>query len=73
MDEVSMISKKKLYFIDQRLTQESGEMDESFGGFGIIFVGDFHPLLPFGDTKIYDENSSYSYLLYSYIQDVIVL
>ena len=48
-------------------------MDESFGGFGIIFVGDFQPLPPISDTPIYDEDASESYLLYSDIQDVVVL
>ena len=62
-----------MYFIDQRLKQGSGRMDESFGGFGIIFVVDFQPLPPIGDTPIYDEDASYSYLLYSAIQDVVIL
>ena len=48
-------------------------MDESFGGFGIIFVGDFHQLPPIGDAPIYDEDESYPYLLYSAIQDVVIL
>ena len=48
-------------------------MDESFGGFGIIFVGDFQKLPPIGDTPIYDEDASDSYLLYSAIQYFVVL
>ena len=64
---------KKNYFIDQRLKQGSGEMDESFGGFGIMFVGDFQQLPPIGDTPIFNEDASDSYLLYSVIQDVVVL
>ena len=48
-------------------------MDESFGGFGIIFVGDFQKLPPIGDTPIYDEDASYSCLLYSSIQDVVLI
>ena len=41
IDEVSIIGKRMLYFIDLRLKQGSGKVDESFGGFGIIFVGEF--------------------------------
>ena len=48
-------------------------MDESFGVFGIIFVGNFQQLPPICDTPIYDEDASDYYLLYSYIQDVVVL
>ena len=73
IDEVSMIGKKKLYFIDQRLQQGSGKVDESFGGFGIIFVGDSQKLPPIGDTLIYDEDASDSYILYSDSQDFVVL
>ena len=62
-----------MYFIDQRLKQGSGRMDESFDGFGIIFVVDFQQLPPIGDTPIYDEDASDSYLLYSSIQDVVIL
>ena len=47
-------------------------MEESFGGFGIIFVGDFQQLPPIGDTPIYDEDASNSYLLYNDIQYVVV-
>ena len=62
-----------LYFIDQRLNQGSGKMDESFGGFGITFVGDFQKLPPIGDIPIYDEDTSDSYVIYSDIQYVVVL
>ena len=48
-------------------------MDETFGGFGIIFVGEFQQLPPTGETPIYDEDASDSYSLYSDIQDVVVL
>ena len=60
IDEVSILG-KKMYFIDQRLKQGPGRMDESFDGFGIIFVGDFQQLPPIGDTPIYDEDASDSY------------
>ena len=72
IDEVSMLG-KQMYFIDQRPKKGSGEMEEPFGGFGIIFVGNFQTLPPIGDTPIYDEDTSDSYLLYSSIQYVVVL
>ena len=73
IDELSMLGKKMLYFIDQIPKKVLGKMDESFGGFVIIFVGDFQKLPPTGDTPIYDEYASDSYLLYSVIQYVVVL
>ena len=50
-----------LYFINQILKQGSGKGDETFGGFGIIFVGEFHKLPPIVDTPIYDEDESDSF------------
>ena len=44
-----------LYFIDQRLRQASGKQDERFGGFIMIFVGDFQRLPPVGDIPLYEE------------------
>ena len=62
-----------LYFIYQILKQGSGKMNEPFGGFGIIFVGDFQKLTRIGDTPIDDEYASDSYLLNSSIQDVFII
>ena len=73
IDEVSMLGKKMLMYIDKRLKEGSGKQDEPFGGFNIIFVGDFQQLPPIGDTPIYDGDSSESFLLYSAIEDAVVL
>ena len=62
-----------LYFIWKILNQGSREIDDSFGGFGIIFVVDFHILPPIGDTPIYYEDASDSYLLCSSIQYLVII
>ena len=56
-----------LYFIDQRLCQASGKQDEIFGGFIIIFVGDFQQLPPVGDIPLYEEGG-YGNILFETIE-----
>ena len=46
LDEVSMISCRDLYRISAKLTAISGKNDSPFGGFNIIFAGDFAQLPP---------------------------
>ena len=46
LDEVSMISCRDLYRISAKLTAISGKNDLPFGGFNIIFAGDFAQLPP---------------------------
>ncbi|XP_053405183.1 uncharacterized protein LOC128558914 [Mercenaria mercenaria] len=45
IDEISMVSKVKLSFIDQRLQQLTGT-NKAFGGLSIIAVGDLYQLQP---------------------------
>ena len=53
-----MMGKQMLYYISQILKQASGQMDKPFGGFGIIFVGDFQKLPPVTETGMYEGNVS---------------
>ena len=46
LDEVSMISCRDLYRISAKLTAISGKNDSPFGGFNMIFAGDFAQLPP---------------------------
>jgi hypothetical protein len=50
VDEVSFMSDKNLNTLDVKL-KEIGNRAKPFGGFSIIFAGDFCQLEPFGSTE----------------------
>jgi hypothetical protein len=50
VDEVSFMSDKILEALDVKL-KETGNRAKPFGGFSIIFAGDFHQLEPVGSTE----------------------
>ena len=53
IDEYTMLGCETFYWVDQRLKQASGKLDEPFGGFSIILVGDTCQLPPVGDSPLY--------------------
>ena len=56
IDEISMVSNRKLSFIDQRLQSLTGTT-LPFGGKSIIAVGDFFQLKPVADMWIFEDLS----------------
>lgn len=54
IDEVSMLSGKKLEMLDKKLRLLKSLPDVPFGGVHVIFVGDFFQLPPFGISLLFD-------------------
>ena len=46
------MGKKMIYYIDQRLRELSDKANEPFGGYWVVFVGDFQQLPPVGDKSM---------------------
>ena len=53
IDEMSMLGLRMLAWIDKRLRQNTGKLDEAFGDMSLIFIGDFAQLPPVGDRPMY--------------------
>jgi hypothetical protein len=79
IDEISMLGKSMLYWIDQRLRQISGKNIE-LGGISVILCCDFGQLNPIGDVPLYaklkfDDSAkrSMATLLYKLFTSVVFL
>ena len=68
-----IMGKQTLYYIYQILKQASSKIDQRFGGFGIIFVGDFQQLPPVTETEVYEIDGYVLYLIYDTIEKAIVI
>ena len=78
IDEFSVIGQTMLGWIDRRLRQASGLMNETFGGFSLILVGDTAQLPPVMDKPLYhaapaDTMSLMGYCAYQKIYNVVKL
>ncbi len=53
IDEMSMIGHRMLAWVDKRLRQATGKLDQPMGGLSLILVGDLGQLPPVGDRPLY--------------------
>ena len=61
-DEMSMLGQRTLAWVDKRLRQATGKLNEPLGGISVMLLGDFAQLPPFGDKPIYASPSKSSSL-----------
>ena len=62
-DEMSLLGQRTLAWVDERLRQATGKLNDPLGGISVMLLGDFAQLLPVGDKPIYASPSQSSYLL----------
>jgi hypothetical protein len=75
VDEVSFMSDKNLITLDRKL-KDIGNRNKPFGGFSIIFAGDFRQLEPVGTTEsdlIFSSSSTSSNHWINCINVIIIL
>ena len=60
---MSMLGQRTLAWVDKRLRQATGKLNEPLGGISVMLLGDFAQLLPVGDKPIYAFPSQSSFLL----------
>ena len=53
IDECSFCSQQQLEKLDKRLRRLRSQLDQPYGGLNIIFIGDFHQLIPISGDAIY--------------------
>ncbi len=58
IDEMSMIGHRMLAWVDKRLRQATGQLNQPMGGMSIILFGDFAQLPPVGDRPLYSPPST---------------
>ncbi len=58
IDEASMMGKKLLLGVDQRLREATGNLNVAFGGLNVLLVGDGNQLPPVGDEVTYTCDSA---------------
>ena len=55
VDEMSMMERRMLRVLDERLRQAKACPDQPFGGLSMVLVGDFGQLPPIGDVEMFSK------------------
>ncbi len=78
IDEMSMIGHRMLAWVDKRLRQGTGQLDQPLGGLSIILFGDFAQLPPVGDRPLYSQPTTsdlaiHGHSIYQMFTTVVIL
>ena len=73
-----MLGQRTLAWVDKRLRQATGKLNEPLGGISVILLGDFAQLPPVGDKPIYATSPSsilgqHGYSIYTLFETVVLL
>ena len=78
IDEMSMIGRRMLAWIDKRLCQATGKLDTPLGGLTLIPFGDFAQLPPVGDSPLHSNSPKgslqvHGHTIYQLFTTIIIL
>ena len=78
IDEMSMLGQTTFAWVDKRLRQDTGKLDEPLGGMSVILFGDFAQLPPVGDRPLFSPASNqqlpfHSFTVYRHFTTVVIL
>ena len=61
-----MLGQTTFAWVDKRLRQATGELDQPLGGISVILFGDFGQLPPVGDVPLYSSPSHKPMAIHGY-------
>ena len=78
VDEMSMLGQRMMSWVDKRLRQATGHLEQPLGGFSLILIGDFGQLPPVGDTPLFAPPpahplAQHGHIIYKLFNTVVVL
>lgn len=73
-----MLGQRTMAWVDKRLRQATGHLEQPLGGFSVILIGDFGQLPPVGDRPLFAPSPVHSlaqhgYTIYRLFNTVVVL
>ena len=78
IDEMSMLGQRMMSWVDKRLRQATGHLEQPLGGFSVILIGDFGQLPPVGDRPLFapspvNPQAQHGHTIYKLFKTVVIL